>query len=122
MARGRSDGHYAVATLRPQTDEDYGGFDGYQASRWGLAVANLNTDDIVSLVLQSRPVGVEIVEQGGSAFALVLMEDLEEIIQVDLSSPGNQTALDLPSAPATIQASPQEASRSLIAPPGRINC
>ena len=100
------DGHYAVATLRPQTDEDYGGFDGYQASRWGLAVANLSTDDIVSLVLQSQPVGVEIVEQSGSAFALVLMEDLEEIIQVDLSAPGNQTALDLPSAPATIQASP----------------
>ena len=100
------DGHYVVATLRPQTDEDFGGFDGYQASRWGLAVADLNTDDVVSLVLQSQPVGVEIVEQGGSAFALVLMEGLEEIIQVDLASPGNHTALDLPSAPAKIQASP----------------
>jgi hypothetical protein len=99
-------GEFAVATLRPQTDADYGGFEGYQASRWGLAVVNLNTDDVVSLVLESKPVGVELVERDEEAFALVLMEGVEEIIQVELASPGNYSALDLPSPPATIQSSP----------------
>jgi len=100
------DGHFAVATLKPSIDTDYGGLGGYQRSNWGLAVADLHTDDVVSLVLESKPVGVELVEQDDNSFALVLLEDLEEVLQVNLATPGQYAGLNLPSPPASIRANP----------------
>ena len=101
-------GSHAVATLRPQNDWGHEGLDGYQSSRWGLAVAHLETDNVVSLVLESAPVGLELVEHADAEYALLLLEGVEDLIQIDLSAPGNYTTLALPSAPAGISSSPND--------------
>jgi hypothetical protein len=98
-------GEYAVAVLRPE-DRSGSGLDAHQNARWGLAVADLTGNDIVSLMLSSPPVGVELVEKDGSAYALVLLEDIESLIQVDLAEPGAYTTVDLPAPPAGIFARP----------------
>jgi len=100
------DGHHAVATLKPLYDSDPGGLEGYQNTRWGLAIADLSTDDVVSLVLEYEPIGVELVQHSDNSFALVLLEGLEEVLQVNLASPGQYSSLDLPSPPAGIGTNP----------------
>ena len=97
---------YAVAVLKPRYDSNEGGLDGYQTSRWGLAVADLLSNDIVSLVLESEPVGLEMVQTEDGAFALLLLNGFDALIQVDLSAPGNYDMIELPSAPVGIDASP----------------
>ena len=104
--RVTADGQFAVATLKPSTEWDHGGLQGYQSSRWGLAVADLSSDDIVSLVLESEPVGVELIEESGTHYALVLLKDLDEVLQVELAAPGEYGSLQLPSPPAGISANP----------------
>ena len=102
------DGDYAVAILRPENTYDYGsgGLDQYQDNRWGLAVADLLSDNIVSLVLESQPVGLEVIQKEDGAFALLLLEGLDSLIQVNLAEPGNYAQLDLPAPAAGIDASP----------------
>ena len=102
------EGDYAVAILRPDTDYGYGssGLDQYQNNRWGLAVADLLTDNIVSLVLESEPVGLEVIQKDDGAYALLLLDGVDSLIQVNLAAPGNYEAIELPSAPAGIDASP----------------
>ena len=102
------EGDYAVAVLRPESSYDYGagGLDQYQNNRWGLAVADLLNDNMVSLVLESKPVGLEVIQKDSGAFALLLLEGLDSLIQVDLAEPGNYTQLELPAAAAGIDASP----------------
>jgi len=97
--------NHAVAILRPE-DASGSGLDGYQDSRWGLAIADLQTDEIASLVLESEPVGLELVEDGDSAFALLLLDGVESLIQVDLNSPGAVEEIDLSSSAAGIDAAP----------------
>jgi hypothetical protein len=87
-------------------DSYEGGLDGYQSSRWGLAVADLLSNDIVSLVLEAEPVGLEMVQTEEGAFALLLLKGFDALIQVDLSAPGNYDMIELPSAPVGIDASP----------------
>ena len=98
-------GDYAVATLRPENGGG-SGLDGYQDSRWGLAVMDLLSDDIASLVLESKPVGLEIVQNEDGAFALLLLENLDSLLQIDLSRPGSYSEIELPAAPVGIDASP----------------
>jgi len=100
------EGDYAVAVLKPTYEGGTSGLDSYQKSRWGLAVADLLSNDIVSLVLESEPVGLEMVQTEEGAFALLLLSDFDSLIQVDLSAPGNYSMIDLPSDPAGIDASP----------------
>jgi len=101
------DGQFAVGTLRPE-----GGFaddlDGYQDARWGLAVVDLSGDDSVSLVLESPPVGLALVQPEGSEknYALVLLEGSEELLQIDLSEPSAPTGIELPAEPLGIGAMP----------------
>ena len=100
------EGDYAVAVLKP-TYGNYGNdLDAYQKSRWGLAVADLLSNDIVSLVLESEPVGVEMVQTDEGAFALLLLSGFDSLIQIDLSAPGNYSMIELPSDPVGIDASP----------------
>ncbi len=99
------EGDYAVAILRPENGGG-SGLDGYQDARWGLAVMDLLSDDIASLVLESKPVGLEIVQNGDGAFALLLLEDLDSLLQIDLSRPGSYSEIELPAAPVGIDASP----------------
>jgi hypothetical protein len=101
-------GDYAVAVLRPETEYGYGssGLDQYQDNRWGLAVADMLSDNIVSLVLESAPVGLEVIEKDDGAFALLLLDGVDSLIQVNLAEPGNYETIELPSTPAGIDASP----------------
>lgn len=96
---------HAVAILRPESSSG-SGLDGYQDARWGLAIADLSGDDIASLVLESEPVGMELVEDEDSAYALLLLDGVESLIQVDLHSPGAVKQIDLDSSPAGIDADP----------------
>ena len=100
------EGDYAVATLKPSSSNYGTGLDAYQRSRWGLAVADLLSNDIVSLVLESRPIGLEMVQTDEGAFALLLLSGFDSLIQVDLSAPGNYRTIELPAEPAGIDASP----------------
>ena len=100
------EGDYAVATLKPSSSGYGTGLDAYQRSRWGLAVADLLSNDIVSLVLESQPIGLEMVQTDEGAFALLLLSGFDSLIQVDLSAPGNYSTIELPSDPAGIDASP----------------
>lgn len=100
------EGDYAVAVLKPTYDEYGSDLDSYQKSRWGLAIADLLSNDIVSLVLESQPVGMEMVQTNEGAFALLLLSGFDSLIQVDLSAPGNYSMIELPSDPAGIDASP----------------
>ncbi len=98
-------GSHAVAILRPE-DTSGSGLDGYQDARWGLAIVDLASDDIASLVLESEPVGLELIEDGESAYALLLLDGVESLIQVDLTNPGSVKQIELDSSPAGIDAGP----------------
>jgi DNA-binding beta-propeller fold protein YncE len=100
----QSEGH-AVAILRPDSSSS-SGIDGYQDARWGLAIADLAGDNIASLVLESEPVGLKLVEDGDSAHALLLLSGVESLIQVDLHNPGSIKQVELESTPAGIGSDP----------------
>jgi hypothetical protein len=96
---------HAVAILRPESTGGTG-LDGYQDARWGLAIVDLSGDDIASLVLESEPVGMALVEDEDGAYALLLLDGVESLIQVDLLNPGAVTQVDLDSSPVGIDADP----------------
>ncbi len=95
-------GRYAVGVLRPEQNAS-SGLDAYQDQNWGLAVAPLEGgDEMVSLVLQSEPVGLALVEDGDSTFALLLLQGVEDLLQVDLANPSVATEVPLPAPPTGI--------------------
>lgn len=98
-------GRYAVGTLRPESTGGTG-LEQYQDANWGLAVIDLVESEAVSLVLESRPVGLELVEQGDSTYALVLLEGRDTVLQLDLASPSRPEELDLEAPPTSIGALP----------------
>ncbi len=96
-------GEHAVAILQPQdTDVDAG----IQDRHWGLAILDLQTDDISNLILEAEPVGVALVQGESSAHALVLMHGVDSLIQVDLHQPGQIESIELSAPPAGIDAMP----------------
>ncbi|MFT5680162.1 MAG: hypothetical protein ACI8RZ_001067 [Myxococcota bacterium] len=106
-------GQTAVAILRPESSSS-NDLDGYQDARWGLAVIDMTGDEVISLVTESQPVGLELVEDAdGSAYALVLLDGLDYLLHVDLSNPGEAEQIDLPAPPISIDALPD--GRFLIA-------
>merc|ERR1712224_754680 len=52
-----ADGSKAVAVMKPEF-----GSGSYQDANWGVAIIDLGSNDIVNLVAESRPVGVEIID------------------------------------------------------------
>lgn len=98
-------GRYAVGVLKPETSytDD---LDGFQDALWGLGVIDLAGEEAVSLVTASRPVGVALVEDETSSYALVLLEGLEYLLYVDLSNPSAATQVDLPAPPAALSTLP----------------
>lgn len=96
-------GTYGVGVLRPNS-EGQAGVEGVQDTLWGLGVVELLDDDAVSLVLESEPVGLELVTRDGVDFALVLMAETNTLLTVDLSQPSEATVLDLSAPPIAIGA------------------
>jgi WD40 repeat protein len=101
------EGNYAVATIRPSTDVDNGGLEGFQSSHWGLAIADLHGNSVVSLVLEAEPVGVELIAHEDKEYALLLLDGVHTLISIDLSTPGSHTTVELPSSPASIDVNPR---------------
>ena len=98
-------GSYAVGILRPETSTG-SDLDSFQDNRWGLTVLDLGSDEATSLVTESEPVGLALVEDEGSAYALVLLEGLEYLLHVDLSNPSSAEQIDLPAPPLSISTLP----------------
>lgn len=96
---------YGVGIMSPENDYS-SGMDGYQDSHWGIAILNTSNSDSVSLVAEAQPIALEIIENETGAFALILMEGLEYLLQVDLASPSNATKIELPSAPLALDVMP----------------
>lgn len=94
-------GLYAVATLRPESSYG-GGLDEYQDRNWGLGVADLSDDEMVSLVLEAPPVGMALVEGATTTHALLLLQGINTVLQVDLANPSQPVALELPAPPRSI--------------------
>jgi hypothetical protein len=94
-------GQYAVGVLRPETQTS-GGVDSEQDARWGLGVIDLSTDKEVSLVTESAPVGLALVESEGTTFALLLLEGVDYLLQLDLQNLSAFSTIDLPAPPVSI--------------------
>ncbi len=94
-------GTWAVGVLSPESSGG-SGIDQYQDANWGLAVLDLLGDDAISLVVEAEPVGVELLENEDGAFALVLMDGVDQLYEVNLAQPGAATAIDLPAPPTGI--------------------
>ncbi|MEL6349395.1 MAG: hypothetical protein AAFV53_40205 [Myxococcota bacterium] len=94
-------GRYAVAIVRPEGG-NRSTLDGYQDARWGLGVLNLDGDEAVSLVTETQPLGVAVIEDGETSSALVLLADREYLLYLDLSNPSVKTEVPLPAAPVSL--------------------
>jgi hypothetical protein len=98
-------GKYAVGLMMPENS--YGsGIDAYQDARYGLAILDMEGDDVVNLVAESQPIGLEIVEGDDGDFALVLLEGKDTLLQVDLANPSQSLEVDLPATPIAISTRP----------------
>ena len=102
---------FAVGVLRPE-DSWGSGLDQYADSRWGLAVVNLRSgeEEVVSLVVESQPVGVELIEDAdaGATYALVLMAGVESLLKLDLAQPSDYVEFELAAPPVGIGSIPGE--------------
>ena len=85
----------------------------YQDANSGVAIIDLGSNDIVNLVAESRPVGVEIIDLEGASYALVLLSGLDYVLKLDLANPLNAEQIDLPAAPLSLGTMPD--GRFLIA-------
>lgn len=96
-----SDGGLAVATLSQESL--YGDFyDQY----YGLGIFDLvEQDDPISLALGGAPVGFELLENDAGAYALLLLEGVDELLQVDLRN-GTHFPFALEEPPLGIAAMP----------------
>ena len=102
-------GEYAVGILAPETGGGGGtDLDAYQDENWGLLVINTVTDQVASLVIVSEPVGLALVEQDETTYALVLMDGVETLLQVDLAQPSADSQQALPAPPTRIGSMPDE--------------
>ena len=98
-------GRYAVGILSPE--DTYGSsLDSYQDNYYGVAVLDMNSDDSVSLVAETRPLGLKIIEDDTSSYALVLMEGQDDLLYIDLNNPSVPAEIALPAPPVSIETFP----------------
>jgi hypothetical protein len=98
-------GRYAVGVLRPE-DSYTNDLDGFQDARWGMGIVDLIGEDAVSLVTESAPVGIALVEDEDASYALVLLQDQEYLLYIDLANPSAATQVDLPAPPTRLSTLP----------------
>jgi DNA-binding beta-propeller fold protein YncE len=98
-------GRYAVSIDRPEYATG-SGIDYYQDSRWGLSIMDLSGDDVVSLVAESKPIGLALVEDEENSYALALLEGSDTLLQVNLANPTSADEVALPAAPVSIASMP----------------
>lgn len=99
------DGTMAVATTRPESSYS-DGVSGFYDAYYGLSIFDLTTDRTpAALALESAPVGVQLVSEGGVNTAFVLLAGLDELVQVDLAT-GASSSLKLAAPPVGITAVP----------------
>lgn len=99
------DGTMAVATTRPESSSS-DGVSGFYDAYYGLSIFDLTTDRTpAALALESAPVGVQLVSEGGVNTAFVLLAGLDELVQVDLAT-GASSSLKLAAPPVGITAVP----------------
>ena len=95
-------GSYAVAVVRPENANS----SDYQDSRYGLSILDLSSDESISLVAQSEPIGVALVEDESNSYALALLDGSDTLLQVNLASPNSPAEVDLPAPPVSIASMP----------------
>jgi hypothetical protein len=98
-------GAHAVGIMRPEYAYS-SGVDAYQDSRWGIAILDTTTNDAVSLVAESQPIALQMIENDSGSFALILMEGLDYLLQVDLNAPSSSNKVELPAAPLDLDTMP----------------
>jgi hypothetical protein len=97
--------HYAVASLRPDGGGGGGGASAFYDQSYGLGVFPLDAGDPVALALEAEPIGMAVSGTDADPYALVLMDEVEELIQVRLADQqATQFALGAP--PEGIASSP----------------
>lgn len=99
-------GAYALALLGPTYAGGGNSLDDYTASHWGLGILDLATDHALSLTLSLTPVGVALVDGESTTYALILLEDSDELLVVDLAAPSADTTVPLPAPALGIGAMP----------------
>lgn len=100
-----SSGNYAVGILKPEENFS-SGLDNYQDNFYGIAILDMQSDDVVSLVAETRPIGLELIEDDVSSYALVLMEGKDDLLYIDLSNPSVPEEVALPAPPVSIETLP----------------
>ncbi|MFZ5477842.1 MAG: hypothetical protein ACOZNI_13795 [Myxococcota bacterium] len=95
-----ADHSYAVATLDPESGSDP--YDGW----YGVGIFDLTDEtDPVSFALSGAPIGFEMVETDGVPYALVLVEDHDELLSLELPTAAS-AGLALEEPPTGIAAMP----------------
>ena len=91
---------HAVAVTRPEPASG-SGLDALTDSNWGVEILSLNSDKgfSINLISESEPVGVAF--SADSAYALVLLEGVSELLKLDLYA-GTYTQLPLEDSPLGI--------------------
>lgn len=97
-------GRFAIATLEPGGSGGTGEVGEIQRENHGLAVIDLEASRSASLVLEGAPLGVALIDQDDATFALLLLEGLDSLIQIDLREPTVITEIDLAAPPVAIDA------------------
>jgi hypothetical protein len=108
-----ANGLKAVAIMQPEF-----GSQSYQDANWGLAIMDMGSNDIVNLIAESRPVGVEIIDAESGSYALVLLSGLDYVLKIDLNNPLNAEQIDLPAPPLSLGTMPD--GRFIIAHDSRM--
>lgn len=98
----------AVATLYPENGSSAGA-SGFYDQYYGLGIFPVQSGaDPIPLVLESEPVGVELVDSNGSHQALVLMSGVDTLLRVDLDTT-MAAEVELEEPPVGIDAMPDGA-------------
>lgn len=97
-------GRFAIASLVPGRSSGSGGVSEIQQENHGLAVIDLAQSDSASLVLEAEPLGMALIDEDEVTYALLLLDGVDSLLQVDLRQPTRPVELDLAAPPVAIDA------------------